>query len=736
MNLLSQKHSASKAVGPNVSAWLEAIKSRHSAGQLKVIKEAACIATSAHEGQKRASGEPYIEHSLAVASILHQLQLDHEAIAAALLHDVVEDTSLTLTEIRQQFGKVIANLVDGVTKMDVIGGYAETETARARDSRRVENLRKMLLAMVEDVRVVLIKLADRLHNMRTLKALPRDKQVRIAQETLDIFAPLANRLGVWQLKWELEDLSLRYLEPQIYKDIATKLAERRVDREEYIRDFIAELDVQLKAASVQAEVYGRPKHIYSIRNKMKRKDIDFDHIFDVRAVRILTKSIQDCYAALGVVHTQWPPVAGEFDDYIATPKENNYQSIHTAIIGPKGKTVEVQIRTDQMHEHNELGVASHWRYKEGGKQDGNLDQKIAWLRQLLEWKDEVSDANEFVDRVKAEVFEERVYVFTPNGRVIDLPQGATPIDFAYAVHTEVGHRCRGAKVNGRIVPLTYALRNGEQVEVLTVRKGGPSRDWLSPHLGYIKTPRARSRIQHWFRQENYEQNVALGRQILEKELRRMALTEVSFEKLARKLRFNKADDMFRILAEGELKPVRVLNAAQDLISPESVEETAVVPPRVRRAERKRKDFKVLGVGNLLTNMANCCNPVPGDPIVGFITRGRGVTIHRKDCSNVLRHRTIAPERLVEVEWSKGEDESYPVDILVTAYDRHGLLRDITGVLADAKINVSAVNLATDKKEHLSHMTLTVEVTNIQKISQVLSKISQLPNVIEARRRLQ
>lgn len=736
MQVLPKKHSVNQEVESTVSRWLESIKTYHSEEQLKIIREAAYIATSAHDGQKRASGEPYIEHSLAVATILNELQLDHEAIAAALLHDVVEDTSITLAQIREQFGDVIGNLVDGVTKMDVIGDYTGKETAQIKDSRRVENLRKMLLAMVEDVRVVLIKLADRLHNMRTLKALPREKQIRIAQETLDIFAPLANRLGVWQLKWELEDLSLRYLEPEIYKDIASKLAERRVDREGYIRDFIAKLNHELEAAGVQAEVFGRPKHIYSIRNKMHRKDIDFEHIFDVRAVRILTNSIQDCYAALGVVHTQWPHIAGEFDDYIATPKENNYQSVHTAIIGPKGSIVEVQIRTHQMHEHNELGVASHWRYKEGGRKDSNLDQKVAWLRQLLEWKDEVSDAGEFVDRVKAEVFEERVYVFTPNGRVIDLPQGATPIDFAYAIHTEVGNRCRGAKVNGRIVPLTYALQNGEQVEVLTVRKGGPSRDWLSPHLGYIKSPRARSRIQHWFRQENYEQNVALGRQILEKELHRMALKDVNFEKLARKLKFNKADDMFRLLAEGELKLGRVVNAVQDLVTPENIQETPIIPNRLRRTEAKRKDFKVLGVGNLLTNMANCCSPVPGDPIVGFITQGRGVTIHRKDCGNVLRHRTIAPERLVEVEWSEEGDESYPVDILVTAYDRHGLLRDITGVLADARINVSAVNLATDKKEHLSHMTLTVEVTNIQKISQVLSKISQLPNVIEARRRMQ
>ena len=718
-----------------VARWIEGLDRDHSAAQLDLLREAARLAVSAHTGQTRVSGEPYYEHSLAVANIVNELHLDHEAVAAALLHDVVEDTSVTLQDLEEQFGKVITHLVDGVTKMDVIGEYDGGETKR-KDFARVENLRKMLLAMVEDVRVVLVKLADRLHNMRTLKALPEEKQVRIARETLDIFAPLANRLGVWQLKWDLEDLSLRYLEPKIYKEIAGKLAERRVDRERYIEEFIAVLDRELGNAGIKAEVNGRPKHIYSIRNKMRRKDIDFEHIFDVRAVRILTNSLQDCYGALGVVHTQWPHIAGEFDDYIATPKENDYQSIHTAVIGPRGKIVEVQIRTRAMHEHNEFGIASHWRYKEGGKQDANLDQKVAWLRQLLEWKEEVSDASEFVDRVKAEVFEERVYVFTPGGQVIDLPLGATPIDFAYAIHTEVGHRCRGAKVNGRIVPLTYKLRNGEQVEVLTVKKGGPSRDWLSPHLRYTRTPRARSRIQHWFRQENYEQNVANGRQMLEKELHRMALSDVNYEKLARKIGYNKADDMFRMLAEGELKPVRVVNAAQDMVAPPPVEEEPEVPVSVKRTDAPRKEFKVLGVGNLLTNLGSCCNPVPGDPIVGFITRGRGVTVHRQDCSNVLRHRTVSPERLVEVEWGSGGEESYPVDILVTAYDRHGLLRDITAVLADSKINVTSVNLSTDKKEHLSHMTLTVEVTNIRKISQVLSRIGQLPNVIEARRRLQ
>ena len=713
--------------------WLNDVCRGRKADERAILQNAAQRAIEAHAGQTRVSGEPFVTHAFAVASILNELELDHEAIAAALLHDTVEDTALTVDDVRAEFGEAIAHLVDGVTKMDVI----EELSGHSRDDRdsketaRAESLRKMLLAMVEDVRVVLIKLADRLHNLRTLKPLPRERQIPIARETLDVFAPLANRLGVWQLKWELEDLSFRYLEPEIYRDLARKLAERRVDREGYIREFTAELSRELEAQGVRAEVEGRPKHIYSIWSKMNRKHVDFDHIFDVRAVRILCQSVRDCYAALGIVHTHWPPIAGEFDDYIATPKENQYRSIHTAVIGPGGKTVEVQIRTREMHEQNELGVAAHWRYKEG-KKASDLDGKILWLRQLLEWKDEVADASDFVDRFKAEVFEDRVYVFTPQGSIIDLPKGATPIDFAYAIHTEVGHRCRGAKVNGRIVPLTYPLHTGEQVEVLTVKKGGPSRDWLSPHLGYTKTPRARSRIQRWFRQEHYEEHATAGRQILDKELHRMGLGEVNLEKLARKLRYNKQSDMYAAIADGELKLTRYITAAQSLVAPESAPIPAATPPSRRRQKRSQDHFKIQGVGNLLTHLANCCSPLPGDPIIGYITRGRGVTIHRQDCGNALRYRAVAPERLVEVEWGDA-DSTYPTELLVIAYDRQGLLHDITAVLADANINVLAVNTSTEKDQHTARLALTVEISDIDKLSRVLSKIGQLPNVIDARR---
>ncbi len=716
-------------------AWLATVSTGRSMEEIDVIRRAADLAIEAHRGQTRRSGGPFVDHAFSVAHILHGLQLDHQTIVAALLHDVVEDTDISLEEIRGRFGPPIARLVDGVTKMDVIQEFGDDDKLKAKEAARTESLRKMLLAMVEDVRVVLVKLADRLDNLRTLKALPRDRQLVIARETLDIFAPLANRLGVWQLKWEMEDLSFRYIEPETYQQIAAKLAERRVDREGYIQRFIDAVSADLDKAGVRAEVNGRPKHIYSIWNKMRRKDLNFEHIFDIRGVRILTDSVQDCYAALGIVHMRWPHVAGEFDDYIATPKENDYQSIHTAVIGPEGKTVEVQLRTREMHDRNELGVAAHWRYKEGVKGDANLERKVLWLRQLLEWKDEVADASEFIDRVKSEVFEERVYVFTPKGSVIDLPKGATPVDFAYAIHTEVGHRCRGAKVNGRIVPLTYALRTGEKVDVLTVKKGGPSRDWLSPHLGYTKTPKARARIQRWFRQENFDQNVATGRQLLEKEFQRLALADINLEKLARKLNFAKAEDMFAKIAEGELKPSRVAGTAQDMITPHTVDEVTVRAIAPARKRRVGGDFQIAGVGNLLTHIANCCNPLPGDPIVGYITQGRGVTIHRKDCHNVLRSLTSVPERLVEVSWGEEGEDTYPIDIVLTAYDRQGLLRDVSAVLADAGINVTAVNTQTDKHDHFARMTLTVEVTDIDKLSQVLARLSQLTNVVEARRRM-
>jgi GTP pyrophosphokinase len=701
--------------------------------QGQVLEMAASWAIESHKGQLRASGDPYHDHVLAVAEILNDLKLDYETIAAAMLHDVVEDTDVTLEQVKAEFGPAIARLVDGVTRMERIGEFQEKTHAGSREHVQAESLRKLLLAMAEDVRVVLIKLADRLHNMRTLRHLTPEQQRRIARETLDIYAPLANRLGIWQVKWELEDLSLRYLEPEAYQQIARQLAETRADRERYISKVVGILNDELAKAGIKADISGRPKHINSIWRKMQRKQLDFEQIFDVRAVRVLVEEEKDCYAALGVVHGLWHHIPGEFDDYIANPKENLYRSLHTAVVGPEGKGLEIQIRTEEMHRHAELGVAAHWRYKEGGSFDPGYEEKIAWLRQLLEWKDEEQSANDFVDRFKSEAFQERVYALTPQGRIIDLPQGSTPLDFAYAIHTDVGHRCRGAKVNGRIVPLTNKLGNGEQVEILTARQGTPSRDWLNPHQGYLKTSRARSRVRQWFKREDYEHNVAAGRDIADRELHRLGITGLSLDRLAEHFRFRQVEEFFAALGRGEINPGQLANALTEFM-PETPKPEVLA--KAKAASHRRASpggVEISGVGNLLTSMARCCHPVPNDPIVGYITRGRGVTVHRQDCGNILRLQGEDRDRLIEVKWGASDEGGYPVDISVEAYDRPGLLRDITAVFANDRINLLGVNTATDIHDGIARMSLTVEINDIGQLSRVLTRIGQLPNVVEAKR---
>ena len=721
---------------PDLDTWLAALAAARNPAEADFIGRACRFAERAHTGQVRASGEPFFQHAFAAARILADLRLDFEVVAAAMLHDVVEDTETTLADVEAEFGHRVATLVDGVTKMDVIQEYKGVLAIGRREHVQAESLRKMLLAMAEDIGVVLIKLADRLHNMRTLGSLPEEKQKRIARETMDIFAPLANRLGIWQLKWELEDLAFRYLEPVGYKQIAAFIAEKRVAREQYIAAFVERLQQEMAQAGIEADISGRPKHIYGIWRKMQRKRIDFARITDVRAVRILVHSVRDCYAALGVVHTVWQHVPGEFDDYIATPKENNYRSIHTAIIGPEGKTVEVQIRTHEMHQQSELGVAAHWRYKEGARRDEGFEKKIAWLRTLLEWKDEVAEATEFVDQFKSEVFTERVYVFTPKGKIIDLPVGATPLDFAYHVHTDIGHHCRGAKVNGHIVPLTHALKTGAQVDVLTVKEGGPSRDWLNPHLGYLHTSRARSKVQHWFRQQNYDVSVTDGRTLLEREFHRLGIVDVNYERLSQKFKFSKVDDFLAAIGRGDVKPSQIMGAVQDLMELRSkdVKPVPSTPPSTRVSAPT--GLTIQGVGNLLTRMGRCCNPVPGDPIVGFITHGRGITVHRRDCPNALRHHGEHEERLIEVSWGAQAGKIFPVDIDIVAFERSGLLRDITSLFANERINVIAVNTLTDKQQHIAHMTFTIEVHDLDTLARVLALVDQIPNVAEVRRKVQ
>jgi len=714
----------------NPQQWLENLQQENAPSvDVEMVRKAL-----AYRQEEVPAGDEQVEFGplLEVARILHDLQVDNDTLVAGILHHARALDEDRIDNIKRDFGSVIAGLVSGVHRMDIMP-VAEKKLQPGQSSQiDGENLRKMLLAMVEDVRVVLIKLADRLQQLRHLKNSPPELQQRIAAQTQEIFAPLANRLGIWQLKWQLEDLSLRYLQPEAYHRIAKSLDERRVDRERYLEQFMSDLQGELGKAGVHAEVTGRVKHIYSIYRKMMRKNIDINQIFDVRAVRILVDTIPECYAALGIAHSLWPYVREEFDDYITSPKNNNYQSIHTAVHGPDGKLVEIQIRTQAMHDRCELGVAAHWRYKEGVGHDEGFDRKIAWLRQLLEWKDEAADGSDFVAEFKSQVFEDRVYVFTPAGKIVDLPSGATSLDFAYTIHTEIGHRCRGAKVNGAIVPLTSALKTGDKVEILTVKVGQPSRDWINPHLGYIKSHRARSKVQQWFRSQEHDQNAADGRIMLEKELTRLGLKDVNIDKLTQQLKFNKTSDMMAALGRGEVKTTHIANALHDYLSPQEKKEPEI-KLRQTPVEKSKSDIQVQGVGNLMTQMANCCKPLPGDDIVGFITQGRGVSIHRRDCPNILHALNNDDQHLIEVNWGGPEQDVYRVDIQIIAYDRKGLLHDITALLSNEKINVTAVNTKSDSSTHEAKMRLSLEIENLARLSKLLARINELPNVHQARR---
>jgi len=710
-------------------AWAQ---DRFSGSELDLVQRAYDQAIAAHDGQMRASGEPYVIHSVEVARMLAELGLDHHAVAAGLLHDVVEDSDWTIDDIRQLFDKEVATLVDGVTKL----AYIDTMTkigSRDIEAQEAESLRKMFLAMVDDVRVVLIKLADRLHNMRTLGSLSPERRERIARETLEIYAPLANRLGIWQMKWELEDLGLRHYDPDTYHYIADLIAEKREEREIYIRKVISELQARLRLEGVAAQVEGRPKHIYSIYRKMIRKEVEFDQIYDVRGIRVIVDTVQDCYAALGVIHSLWTPIPGQFDDFIATPKDNMYQSLHTAVVGPEGRTIEAQIRTREMHRRAELGIASHWRYKEGSRRDLAYENKVAWLRSLMDWRSDVEDAREFMDTLKSDVLEDRVYVFTPKGQVMDLPAGSTPVDFAYYIHTEVGHRCRGARVNGRLVQLTHKLQNGDQVEIITAKRGGPSRDWLNPHLGYTGSARSRQKIRRWFRDQNREENINFGREQLRRELKRLNLADdMKYQEIAQLFDYDDVDDFFAAIGFGDLNSQRVAARVLQVMRVEEVfTEEEEVPVAITP-----EGIRVKGVGDLHTQLAQCCKPAPDDPspIVGYVTRGRGVTIHKWDCPNILiRTSKDEVERLIEVDWGTSESRIYPVVIKVRAWDRDGLLRDIATVIAEEGVNMRKVNSVSVQKTNLATLTATLEINAFSQLISILDKIERLPNVIEVTR---
>lgn len=763
-------------------------------GDQKLISDAYELAADAHHDQFRKSGEPYMIHPVAVAEILSELKMDASTIAAALLHDVVEDTPITLIDLERHFGLTVARLVDGVTKMDRIPTETTDNSARPKGannkpgSKDAETFRKLFLAMGNDIRVVLIKLADRIHNMRTLGHLSPDRQKRIARDTMEIYAPLANRLGIWQMKWELEDLSFRYLNPEKYKEIAEALAERRTDRQKYLERVKQKIETALAAANIKASVSARPKHIYSIYKKMERKQVDFSQIYDVRALRVIVEDKPTCYHALGIIHSLWRPIPSEFDDYIAAPKENSYQSLHTAVIDDEGRNLEVQIRTVEMHEHAEYGVAAHWRYKEGAKADVDFEMRLNYLRKLMDTVEHTEDnAEEYVNAMKQDVFANRVYIFSPKGDIFDLPAGSTVIDYAYHVHTEIGHRCRGARVNGEIVPLTYVLKPNDRVEILTAKQGGPSLDWLNPNLGYVHTTRAQDKIRAYFRKQDRVKNVAAGADVVERELKKLGLgvtpretvasifgfanveelnwragvgditgaqiaTKVlEFEreknikqgeeilirelvKLSRSLSKetvamlfgygNKVEDFLAQVGEGNITPLQI---DQKVLELEGKQQGKLTQAKANASD----GIEMLGSrGGMLINLARCCNPVVGDAIIGYITRGNGVTVHRIDCKNVIN--TKEPERFINVSWGRVAEKTYPVPVIINAYDREGLMRDIGGVVANENINIGNVNIST--KNGVATFLLTLDIADVTQLARVLDKIEQLPNVMEARRR--
>jgi GTP pyrophosphokinase len=694
---------------------------RYPQADLAPVEAAFDFAEAAHEGQDRESGEPYFTHPLAVARILTRLGLDPVAVQAAFLHDIPEDTEFSLGDIEERFGGDVVHLVDGVTKLSKFSTLSHEE-------QQAENIRKMFLAMAEDIRVVLIKLADRLHNMRTLGALSPEKQLRIASQTSEIYAPLAERLGIWQIKWELEDLAFKYLDPGAYRDVAGQLENHRKAREAYVLRALEELDEALKEAGITAELSGRPKHLYSIHQKMQRKSAEFSEIYDVHALRVLVADVRECYATLGVVHSMWRPIPGQFDDYIAMPKNNMYQSLHTAVMGLDGKPLEVQIRSHEMHRVSEIGIAAHWRYKEGSRSDRAYDAKLAWVRQLMEWQQDVSDATEFIEGVKLDIFQDQVFVFTPRGDVKDMPAGATPLDFAYRVHTEVGHACIGAKVNNRLVPLDHKLSNGDIVEIVTTKSAhGPSRDWLD----LVTTRHAREKIRQWFKRQQRDENIAHGKTALDRELRRLARTSLDeiprekLEELAEQHNAKNVDDFFAAVGYGAIGSQQVVARLGVVDDVREVRLPQVAPPSPQAG-----GVRVRGVGDLLIRFSKCCHPIPGDPITGFITRGRGVTVHLGTCPTVVNERDV--ERLIDVEWETAAQEVYPIAIRVEAYDRTGLLSEISKVVANNNINIVAARVNVNP-DHRASVNATLEVASVSQLSRVMADLEQLKDVYSVQR---
>ncbi|HDY7711608.1 TPA: GTP diphosphokinase [Vibrio vulnificus] len=676
--------------------------------------------------------------------ILVTLSMDKATLVAAQLFPLVSSGAFAREPLEEHYSKEIIKLIDGVDEMAAIGQLNITLEGSAA-SAQVDNVRRMLLAMVDDFRCVVIKLAERICNLIEVKKAPDEVRRAAAKECANIYAPLANRLGIGQLKWEIEDYAFRYQQPDTYKQIAKQLSERRIVREQYIKDFVDDLSEEMKECGINAEVSGRPKHIYSIWRKMQKKSLAFDELFDVRAVRIIADKLQDCYAALGVVHTKYKHLPSEFDDYVANPKPNGYQSIHTVVLGPEGKTIEIQIRTKQMHEDSELGVAAHWKYKEGSSSGrSGYDEKITWLRKLLDWQEEMSDSGEMLDELRSQVFDDRVYAFTPRGDVVDLPMGATPLDFAYHIHSEVGHRCIGAKVAGRIVPFTHKLNMGDQVEIITQKEPNPSRDWLNPSLGFVTSGRARAKINAWFRKQSREKNLEAGREILENELAKIGATLKDAEQYAVK-RFNvkSADELYVGVGSGDLRINQILNHINALVNkPTAEEEDRQALERLQEAGNKaagsptrpRKDAVVVqGVDNLMSHLARCCQPIPGDEICGYITQGRGISVHRADCEQFEELRHHAPERIIDTVWGRDVVGSYMLTVRVEAMERSGLLKDITTMLANEKIKIISMKSRLDYRTHLNVMDFELEVTNIEVLTRIMKRVEQIKDVMLVKR---
>jgi len=707
------------------STFMQQVSSYLPADKLALVEQAYEFAAKAHEGQTRKTGEPYLEHPLNTTLILAEMHLDAETLAAALLHDVPEDCAVPLSEIEARFGPQVAKLVDGVTKLGKL-----TSRARAGEQGsniQAENLRKMLLASAEDLRVVLIKLADRLHNMRTLGALPIERRHAIAQETLEIYAPLAHRLGMREAKWQLEDLAFRYLKPRVYHRIARLVAGKRAEREGFITGISQTLSQELEKAGINAKVYGRPKHIYSIYQKIGKYDAqgkNFGDIHDLFALRVVVDSVSDCYKALGVIHNLWRPIPEEFDDFIANPKDNGYQALHTTVMCQGTTPLEIQIRTNEMHRVNEYGVAAHWLYKEGKTGDKFTDE-IAWLRQIGDWREELN-GDEFLESVKTDVLVDRVFIYTPKGEIKELPRGATPLDFAFRIHTDLGYRCIGAKVNGRLEPLNYTLKNGDVVEIMTSKVDkGPSLDWLNPELGYLKTSHARDKVRQWFKRQERSESIEAGKQIWDKELKRAGIGLPGIDKVADLLGYKDADDLYAALGSGSISSSQVLLKLSLQLEPAD-EGVEVLPPR----KVSPVSINVLGVGDLLTRLANCCHPLPGDKIIGYITQGRGITVHRKDCPNIIHEEER--ERLIKVEWGNVE-QVYPVMIQVDAWDRVGLVRDISGIIAEEGVNLSEISTV-NHEDGSAAMVFTLEVKSAAQLSKITSKIDSVWNVISVARK--